>query len=342
MELPLSFLAGAAVLAATPTVGAAVNAEVPGPRVLQPGSFLRHTGMADASAAAFLEGALFVVGNDEDNVLRVYSAERGGAPLQEFDLTRYPGFSRQSESDLEGAARVGNLIYWITSHGANKEGKRRPDRHRLFATVAKVADGTVTLSLVGRPYTRLVEELAAAPGFEEFHLAAAARMQPKERGALNIEGLAATPAGGLLIGFRNPIPGGKALAVELLNPAEVTEGAARARFGMPVRWDLGGLGIRDLLWADGVWLILAGSHKGGGPSRLYRCGAGGLPALIGTLALNDENPEGLLRCPPDHPASRELLLLSDDGTRIVDGVQAKKLKNRSRQSFRSFRVRLPD
>jgi hypothetical protein len=50
------------------------------------------------------------------------------------------------------------------------------------------------------------------PRLRRFHLAAAAHRPAEAPDGLNIEGLAATPAGSLLIGFRNPLPGGRALA----------------------------------------------------------------------------------------------------------------------------------
>ena len=62
-------------------------------------------------------------------------------------------------------------------------------------------------------------------------------------GGFNIEGLASTPEGALLIGLRNPLRHGRALLVPLLNPDEVIEGG-RARFGAPVELDLQQRGIR--------------------------------------------------------------------------------------------------
>ena len=47
---------------------------------------------------------------------------------------RAPSTPKEPEADLEGATRIGDDIYWITSHGQNKNGKNRPSRHRLFAT----------------------------------------------------------------------------------------------------------------------------------------------------------------------------------------------------------------
>src|ERR1041384_1457792 len=48
-------------------------------------SELTFTGMCDASGAVPLDDHLFAVADDEDNVLRVYDADRGGSPLGAAD-----------------------------------------------------------------------------------------------------------------------------------------------------------------------------------------------------------------------------------------------------------------
>jgi hypothetical protein len=62
----------------------------------------------------------------------------------------------------------------------------------------------------------------------------------------NISPLAATPDEKLLIGFRNPIPGGRALLLPLQNPIEVVREWKPVQFGTPIELDLKGLGIRVL------------------------------------------------------------------------------------------------
>src|SRR6185503_15218491 len=83
-----------------------------------------HTGMCDASAAVALGPDLFAVANDEDNAIRIYLAGKPGPPIQTVNLSTFLQFGRKSpELDLEGAARIGDRIYWITSHGRNQEGR---------------------------------------------------------------------------------------------------------------------------------------------------------------------------------------------------------------------------
>nr|HRK64961.1 hypothetical protein [Terricaulis sp.] len=78
---------------------------------------LQHTGCCDASAAAAIGDNFFVVASDEDSVLRVYSRAADGSPVATFNLRPHLNLGRSSaETDIEGAARLGDLVFWITSH----------------------------------------------------------------------------------------------------------------------------------------------------------------------------------------------------------------------------------
>jgi hypothetical protein len=188
-------------------------------------------GMCDASAVVPAGSEHFVVADDEDNILRVYSRIRGDAPISQTNLSSFLRVDPKSpEVDLEGAAPLGDRVYWISSHARNKNGKERPSRHRFFATTISASNGVAAVNPVGLPYANLLADLLSEPRLKQFNLAAASRRAPKTKNALNIEGLCATPAGHLLIGFRNPNPRGQTLLVPLLNPAELIEGRT-ARFG---------------------------------------------------------------------------------------------------------------
>src|SRR5262245_46723677 len=76
-----------------------------------------YTGMCDASAGVAIAADLFIVASDEDNRLRIYRRDRPGAPEQEFDLTAFLKLGADQEADIEGATRIGDRIFWITSHG---------------------------------------------------------------------------------------------------------------------------------------------------------------------------------------------------------------------------------
>jgi hypothetical protein len=302
---------------------------------------LQHIGCCDASAGVAVSSNLFIVANDEDNLLRVYQRDRSGPPVQSFEAGTFLHVDpRKPETDLEGAARVGDRIYWITSHGRNRQGEARESRHRFFATTAHVNEsGRVELKTVGQPYTGLLRDLVSDPRLAKFGLFQASLLAPKERGGLNIEGLCATTNGELLIAFRNPIPNKHALIVPLTNATEVIEGK-RARFGNPVLLDLGNRGVRDIDWVGDRYLIIGGAYDGKGRFNLYEWDGGtDQPRKIPETHLKDMNPEALVIY-PGTPAN-EFQLLSDDGTRKLAGEDCKKVKDPNRKWFRSFWVRLP-
>src|SRR5688572_27491330 len=81
-------------------------------------------GACDASGAVPLSDRRFVVADDEDNILRVYDADTGGAPLTQTDLSPALGLPLKGkkhpeapELDLEAATRIADRAYWLTSHG---------------------------------------------------------------------------------------------------------------------------------------------------------------------------------------------------------------------------------
>jgi hypothetical protein len=302
------------------------------------------SGMCDASGAVALDDHLFVVADDEDNVLRVYDADRGGAPLAVTDVSaaldlpmRGKKRPRPAEMDLEGATRLGDHAWWLASHGRSSAGQVRPERLKLFATTLPAGGGRI--ELVGNAYDGLLADLLAADALAPFDLAAAAELPPKARGGLNIEGLTATPDGELLLGFRNPVPKGEALLVPLLEPATlIAGGGARARFGPVVELDLGGQGVRSLSWWRGRYLIIAGAPASGGRSRLYTWGGPGSPASPVNVDLSWLNPEGFFS--PD--GRDQILLLSDDGEVTIDGEACKKLDDPARKRFRAVWVAVSD
>ena len=314
------------LLGATP-VGAAEKAHLVQPSV--------YSAMCDASAAVAASSNLFVAASDEDNVLRVYQSDHPGPPIKSFDFNAFLEIAGKSpEADLEGAALLGNRAFWIGSHGRNKDGKQSPNRCRLFATDITVVDGEPILTPVGRPYKRLLEDLIADSRFNQFHLAEAASLAPKDRGGFNIEGLSATPKGELLLGFRNPIPNGQALLIPLVNPNEVIEGRA-ARFDPAILLELGGLGIRDMSYSDGTYIIIAGGWRSGGDFQLYRwAGHSDKPEPIALKHFSDYTPEAIILYPGRGLASFQIL--SDDGTRPVEGIPCKQVSDSAHQTFRSF------
>ena len=241
---------------------------------------------------------------------------------------------KSPEADLEGAALIGNRAFWIGSHGRNKNGKERANRHRLFATDIAITNGEVTLKPVGQPCKRLLEDLIHDARFAEFHLAEASTLAPKEPGALNIEGLAATAEGHLLLGFRNPTPHRKALVIPLLNPNEVVDGKS-PKFGDAILLDLDGLGIRDMAFFEGSYFIIAGPSHSGTGFQFYRWSGGGAqPDKFSVKHLGDYHPEAIIIYP--QKGFHEIQILSDDGDRRINGIPAKELGDSAPKAFRSF------
>src|SRR5215469_3394733 len=277
-------------------------------------------GAVDGSAGADVGGGFFVGATDEDNELRLYDV-KGGPPPKTLDVRVEAavksalGVERLRECDLEGAAKIGDLIFWIGSHGRNTHAKEKKERQVLFATKLTGVGKDAKLEIAGKVYTQLIDDLLKDSVLAPFDLAKAATLAPKDEGGLNIESLAAD-GGKLWIGFRNPKSKAKdALLIPLLNPTDIIKGGVRAKLGDPLLLKLGGLGVRDMVaWNDG-FLIIAGDfvdrfQPGAKPSRVFSWKPGTEPKDIG-VDFGDLNPEGIMIM-GDGDKGR-ILVLSDDG-----------------------------
>jgi len=313
---------------------------------------LQHQGICDASGAVALDEQHFVVANDEDNILKVYRSDSSGRPVSGIsgrDINDYfVNNPKNKEVDIEGAAQVDGIIYWITSHGRNREGKFKPERHQFFANKPSMDDGDRRFKQVGYSYTQLFEDMLQDQRLQHFQLEAAEKLPPKAKGGLNIEGLAATPNKELLIGFRNPIPEGKAILLRLTNPKElIKEKNAHAIFADPIALDLNGLGIRSLeYWeSQNRFIIVAGAYDGSDQFALYqwsglendnpeRIEVTGWPAGF--------RPESVLFYPH---RDNQFQLLSDDGSiERNPGTPCKDIKDKDHplKYFRSLWIRIDE
>jgi hypothetical protein len=308
----------------------------------------RYVGMCDASAALPLTPETFLAANDEDNILRCYSNVRPGAPLWEIDLAdqfaSVPAREEEKEIDLEGGALLGGVAYWITSHGRNKNGEvKRKRRQFLALTLATDDAGALTGWRAVGVHRSLLEDMQGDERLKKYRLGEAA-VSPEAEGGFNIEGLATTPAGTLLIGLRNPLVGRnkRALVIPLLNAYElVTENDATAKFGPPIELDLGGRGVRSLeYWPDrNEYLIVAGARDDRKDAALFEWSgkSADAPRRL-AVDLGDLNPEAVLIYLDATPNAVQIL--SDDGGRLVDGRECKRLEEEKR-SFRGAFVTLP-
>lgn len=279
-------------------------------------------GACDGSAAVVIEGSLLVA-NDEDNTLRTYSMA-GGVPTGAVAFDAKLAVTK--EVDIEAAARLGDRVFWIGSHGRSREeGKPRPDRARLFATTV-----TAPVTLSGRFRDDLLVHALADRALSSLDLATAAGLPPEVDDGLNIEGLAAGPDGSLLIAFRNPLraiadaTSETALLLPLLNPAQVIDEGATPLFGAPVALDLVGQGVRDILrTSTGDYVVLAGPTGATGAFAAYRWSgrSGDRPRPV-AADLAGLRPEAVAE------VDGRFLVLSDDGDDACKATPA------AQQSFR--------
>ena len=304
-----------------------------------PEEVLIYRGTSDASAAVAVSEKMFIMADDENNVLRAYKINGSDLPVFRCDLTRFLNINPEHpEADIEGAAMVGDTIYWISSHGRNKDGKIRPNRYRFFATSVRIENGNITIQPVGIPCRTLIHSLVTSYPAHQLGLAQATRfdssklskqerenLAPKRSG-LNIEGLCASPDGKTIyIGFRNPRPydrvsrRAKAIVVPLNNPKYVIERGSVPIFGAPMLWDLGGLGIRSMDYSDfhKAFFIIAGPYNEGPSFALYRwSGEKDKPPVLLRKLKPDRSgikPEALI----SFKNSGKFLLLSDDGSLAI-------------------------
>jgi hypothetical protein len=146
-------------------------------------------------------------------------------------------------------------------------------------------------------------------------LASAAQVSPKE---LNIEGLAATPDGGLLIGLRSPLRGTNAIVIPMKNPEEVIDGKLPI-WGAALELDLEGRSIRSmelLPGSDASYLIVAGPQKDTDEEfKLYKWSASKTKAdRLDGIDLKGMKPEVLMQI----PGTKKWQLASDDGDLCSD------------------------
>jgi hypothetical protein len=320
----------------------------------------RYYGMSDASAAVAVDSQKFIVSNDEDNRLRLYQIDQLVKPIKSFDLTSFLNIiidKENPEADIEAASRSGKRIYWIASHGRNKEGLFRPNRYRFFATDVENTNNGIELAPIGRPCITLLEEMIQDPHMACLGLAEAAafgaqkvkKLAPDEDG-INIEGMSVTADGkSLLIGFRNPRPENKALVVMLENPDAVLVNGAKPVFAQPILLDLDGLGIRSMEYAPwlSAFLIVAGEYNDGHKFILFKWSGNRHDSPEQVQQLTDLckttkfRPEAIIV----YPEGKSIQLLSDDGELRVNyaakkkkerGPRNKDLKEPEKRSFRSL------
>lgn len=261
-------------LAATAAFGVAISPLAAGAQ-----TFTTYDNACDASGAIALGQDMFLLADNNSNVLRTYKIGTA-KPVAELPISKFLGVGKKQEADIEAAARVTdkakNLdrVYFITSHGLNTSVVLKEQRLRLFAyDVSATGDA---LTEYGNPYILLRQTMLADTRYQEYLSDAEGR--GPEVGGINIEGLAEGPNGSLYAGFRSPAAAKIAIVMPILNPGVILEAApkltkdedmvermkrateaAQVDLGPPIVFKtLEGRGIRSIEKVGDKYLIIAG------------------------------------------------------------------------------------
>lgn len=276
--------------------------------------FLTLTGIFEPSAIQQLPDARFLVAEDEkEHPFALFTLQPDGAvssiPL-ETDTEDAGKFD-----DLEGLTidTKGN-IYAITSHSRNSKGEEKKSRDKLVRF--RVEGDRMVSPIV---LTGLKAALTAA---HPVLAKAAAVLDVKADGGINIEALEMTPDGQrLLIGFRSPLQEGKAILAQLDNPSSAFDDGTPLRLSPSlITLNLGGHGLRALSWIPALngYLLVSGpvakehiqfrlwfwSGQHNAPARAAR-----VEGLAGF-----EHAEGVT--PAIIGGQSKIMIVSDDGNRI--------------------------
>jgi predicted extracellular nuclease len=317
------------------------------------------TGASNASTAVVIDSNYMLVGDDENQALRLYDRNNSGLPFTSFDYTSLLGLTDISggvprEVDIEASTKVGNRIFWMGSQSNNDSGSNRPNRDRVFATDISGTGANTTLSYVGR-YDFLEEDIIAwdqnnlhGKGANYYGLAASATagVGSKQSSGYNIEGLEMSPDNTTAyIAFRAPqeptTTRTKALIVPVTNFTSLlsTSGGGTqgtATFGAPIELDLGSRGIREIRKnAANQYVIIAGpggDATGVAPNdfRLYTWTGNASDApVLRTADLTSLNVggsfESIVELPSSLTSTSQIQLLVDNGDTVYynDGAIAK-------------------
>ena len=208
------------------------------PDVATASSSQRFEGIYEPSAVVQLADGRVLVAEDEgDQPLHLFSivSATSGLSLKTFG----PTTSNLKADDLEAAELGGKgEVVLMTSHSVTKNGERKKKREKLIRLHLKDQQG-VKLGVI--------DDLA--PALKK-HLSQTLSMSGKVLDELNIEGIAYRPEPkALLIGFRSPLDGGKAIVITLLDYDKMIDDGASPEFSKGViLLDLDGAGIRGFAY----------------------------------------------------------------------------------------------
>lgn len=284
-------------------------------------AFLPLSGIHEPSAIQQLADGRFLVLEDERQrpfslVMIDHDGRADSVPLRPGWLAGWldSGDGFWKLDDLEGIALDGTgNIHAITSHSRDGEGDEKKSRDKLVRFRIE-GDSVVAPKVVKGLKPAL---LAAHPVLA----AAAAKLDVKREGGLNIEALEFGPDGHtLLIGFRSPLLDRRALIASVENSVAMFDADEPPRMSSSlITLDLDGDGMRSLsrIPSLGGYLVSSGPVAGGTAhfriwfwsglpgDPAHRVDVAGLPGF--------GRAEGI--CPAIIGGRLKIIIVSDDGDR---------------------------
>ena len=316
-----------------------------------------HTGMSDGSDGIPLDNDYYISGDDELDILNVYSRTISGLPFVSYDYSSYLALPdpAKPEVDVEGATKsvsIANRMYWT---GSMSNGKlpydNKPNRDRLFATNVTGTGGSATFSFAG--YVNIRTALLAWGDLNGYNFTASAApgVNSKAIAGFSLEGMVFGPDNTtLFLGLRAPlVPTSfrtNAVIAPILNfESWFNNGnpSGAPTFGNPIELNLDNRGIRDIIrLSNGTYIIVAGSPvDDGGVNNLYKWtgNSNDAPIEIVNTAGGILNMEGVMQVNNSlgQLSTTELQIISDGGSIIPygDSNQAKDFSDLKLRKFRS-------
>ena len=309
-----------------------------------------YYGASDTSTFVEAGDGYILTANDENQTIGLYKQGVTGYPVKEFTFPALAG----AETDIEGADRVGDTIYWTGSHGNSRSGGIKLDRRNVFTTTV-TGTGASTELTYGSSFTGLWSQLrdwdssnshglgANALGFVA---ATAEGVLPNPPSGFNVEGFEFAPGSTTTayFGFRAPSIGAdnNALIVPVTNlPALVDGTATQASFGAPILLDLGGRTIRAIAKnAADQYLISAGPGAVEDSWALYTWDGDALTKPVLNRELPDLDAtttgswESIAPLPASLTAGSSIELIADTGdATLYNGTENKDLNKNIQKSY---------
>ncbi len=335
-----------------------------------PSTTFWHTGYSDASAAIALDSNYMVIGDDEINSLFVTARHQSGFYVTKLDYGSLVALTDgTNEVDVEACVKsiaYPGRVYWTGSmSNSGSSNVYKPNSNTIFATDISGTGATTSIAVTGN-YHGLRQQLVSwdhTTNGDKFGFTASTAngMDAKAIDGFNVEGMTIGPDNtSLYIGFRAPLVPATAVAptssnrtmavVIPLNNFETWFGnagspSANPTFGTPIKLNLGGRGIRDIVkMSNGVYIILAGKYDGSDPPNgaVYQWtgNAADAPVQLTSLNITNLNAEAVLEIDDANGNIRgdRLDVISDNGSYVEygDGTQNKDISPNAVNGYKKY------